>query len=101
MLLFPPASYSPVLLQSVDCFCSSRRLIASLLASFALIRQLVLLFSLMDLGGVRGKKSRVEIVSRYEHINPVKTVKVYNRYGDKTETVTVLKNVGQRGFFFF
>ena len=36
--------YSPVLLQSVDCFCSSRRLIAYLLASFALIRRLFLLF---------------------------------------------------------
>ena len=29
--------YSPVPLQSVDCFCSSRRLIASLLDSFAVV----------------------------------------------------------------
>ena len=96
VLLFPPVSYSAVLLQSVDCFCSSshpfrfslsivssinrfssrrfhssplivplqsidcfcssRLLIASLIASFALVRRLVLLFSLKDLGGVRRKK---------------------------------------------
>ena len=31
--------YSPDPLQSVDCFCSSRRLIASLLARFALVRR--------------------------------------------------------------
>ena len=31
--------YSPFPFQSVDCFCSSRRLIASLLASFALVRR--------------------------------------------------------------
>ena len=36
--------YSPVPLRSVNCFCSSRRLIASLLASFALVRRLFLLF---------------------------------------------------------
>ena len=36
--------YSPVPLQSIDCFGSSRRLIASLLASFALVRRLFLLF---------------------------------------------------------
>ena len=36
---FPPVSYSAVLLQSIDCFCSSLRLIASLLASFALVRR--------------------------------------------------------------
>ena len=36
--------YSPFPLQSVDCFCSSRRLIASLLASFALVRRLFLFF---------------------------------------------------------
>ena len=54
-LFTPPVSYLPVLLQSVNCFCSSCLLIASLLASFALVRRLVLLFSLMDLGGVDGK----------------------------------------------
>ena len=31
--------YSAVPLQSIDCFCSSRRLIASLLARFALVRR--------------------------------------------------------------
>ena len=36
--------YSPIPLQSVDCSCCSRRLIASLLASFALVRRLFLLF---------------------------------------------------------
>ena len=35
----PPVSYSAVPLQSIDCFCSSRRLIASLLARFALVRR--------------------------------------------------------------
>ena len=39
LLFFPPVSYSAVPLQSIDCFCSSRRLIASLLARFALVRQ--------------------------------------------------------------
>ena len=39
LLFFPPVSYSAVPLQSIDCFCSSRRLIASLLARFALIRR--------------------------------------------------------------
>ena len=39
LLFFRPASYSAVPLQSVDCFCSSRRLIASLLARFALVRR--------------------------------------------------------------
>ena len=29
----------PFMLQSIDCFCSSRRLIASLLARFALVRR--------------------------------------------------------------
>ena len=38
-LFFPPVSYSDVPLQSINCFCSSRRLIASLLASFALVRR--------------------------------------------------------------
>ena len=74
VLLFPPVSYSVVLLQSVDYFCSSCRIIASFLASFALVRRLFLLFSsinrfsyrqfrfspsigsLKDLGGGRGKK---------------------------------------------
>ena len=37
LLFFPPVSYSAVPLQSIDCFCSSRRLIASLLARFALV----------------------------------------------------------------
>ena len=37
LLLPPPVSYSAVPLQSIDCFCSSRRLISSLLASFALV----------------------------------------------------------------
>ena len=36
--------YSPVPLHSVDCFCSSCRLKASLLARFALVRRLFLLF---------------------------------------------------------
>ena len=39
LLFFPPTSYSAVPLQSIDCFCSSRRLIASLLAKFALVRR--------------------------------------------------------------
>ena len=39
LLFFPPVSYSAVPLQSTDCFCSSRRLIASLLARFALVRR--------------------------------------------------------------
>ena len=39
LLFFPPVSYSAILLQSIDCFCSSRRLIASLLARFALVRR--------------------------------------------------------------
>ena len=39
LLIFQPVSYSTVLLQSIDCFCSSRRLIASLLARFALVRR--------------------------------------------------------------
>ena len=38
LLFFPPVSYSAVPLQFIDCFCSSRRLIASL-ASFALVRR--------------------------------------------------------------
>ena len=38
MLFLPPVSYSAVPLQSIGCFCSSRRLIASLLAKFALVR---------------------------------------------------------------
>ena len=39
LLFFPPVSYSAVPLQSIDCFCSSLRLIASLLARFALVRR--------------------------------------------------------------
>ena len=39
LLFFPPVSYSAVPLQSIDCFCSSRRLIASLLARLSLVRQ--------------------------------------------------------------
>ena len=39
LLFFPPVSYSAVPLQSIDCFCSSRRLFASLLARFALVRR--------------------------------------------------------------
>ena len=39
LLFFPPVSYSAVPLQSIDCFCSSRRLLASLLARFALVRR--------------------------------------------------------------
>ena len=39
LLFFPPVSYSAVPLQSIDCFCSSCRLIASLLARFALVRR--------------------------------------------------------------
>ena len=39
LLFFPPVSYSAIPLQSIDCFCSSRRLIASLLARFALVRR--------------------------------------------------------------
>ena len=37
LLFFPPVSYSAVPLQSIDCYCSSRRLIASLLARFVLV----------------------------------------------------------------
>ena len=39
MLFFPPVSYSAVSVQSIDCFCSSCRSIASLLARFALVRR--------------------------------------------------------------
>ena len=39
LLFFPPVSYSAIPLQSIDCFCSSRRLISSLLARFALVRR--------------------------------------------------------------
>ena len=39
LLFFPPVSYSAAPLQSINCFCSSRRLIASLLASFAQVRR--------------------------------------------------------------
>ena len=39
LLFFLPVSYSAVSLQSIDCFCSSCRLIASLLARFALVRR--------------------------------------------------------------
>ena len=39
LLFFPPVSYSAVPLQSIDCFCSSRRLIASLLARFVLVHR--------------------------------------------------------------
>ena len=39
LLFFPPVSYSAVPLQFIDCFCSSRRLITSLLARFALVRR--------------------------------------------------------------
>ena len=39
LLFFPPVSYSAAPLQSIDCFCSFRRSIASLLASFALVRR--------------------------------------------------------------
>ena len=39
LLFFQPVSDSAVPLQSIDCFCSSRRLIASLLARFALVRR--------------------------------------------------------------
>ena len=37
LLFFPPVSYLAVPLQSIGCFCSSRRLIASLLTRFALV----------------------------------------------------------------
>ena len=39
LLFFPPVSYLAVPLQSINCFCSSRRLIAFLLARFALVRR--------------------------------------------------------------
>ena len=39
LLFFPAVSYSAVPLQCIDCFCSSRRLIASLRARFALVRR--------------------------------------------------------------
>ena len=39
LLFFLPVSYSVVPLQSINCFCSSRRLIASLLARFILVRR--------------------------------------------------------------
>ena len=47
-----------------------------------------LLFSVMDLGGVRRKMTR----KNCERINAVKTVKVYNRYGEKNGYG--FKNVG-------
>ena len=37
LLFFPPVYYSAVPLQSINCFCSSRQLIASLLARIALV----------------------------------------------------------------
>ena len=37
LLFFPLDSYLAVPLQSIDCFCSSRQLIASILARFALV----------------------------------------------------------------
>ena len=50
----------------------------------------------MDLGGVRRKMPR----RNCERINAAKTVKVYNRYGEKTDTV--LKTlVRRRKTFFF
>ena len=39
LLFFPPVSYAAVPLKSIDCLCSSCRLIASLLARFALVRR--------------------------------------------------------------
>ena len=39
LFFFPPVSYSAVPLQSIDCLCSSLRIIASLLARFALVRR--------------------------------------------------------------
>ena len=39
LLFLLPVSYSVVPLQSINCFCSSRRLIASLLARFILVRR--------------------------------------------------------------
>ena len=39
VVVLPTVSYSAIPLQSIDCFCSSRRLIASLLASFPLVRR--------------------------------------------------------------
>ena len=65
-------------------------LIASLITSFALVHRIVLLFSLMDLGGVRRKMPR----RNCERINAVKTVKVYNRYGEKMVNGYGFKNVG-------
>ena len=76
LLFFPPVTYSAVPLQSIYCFCSSHRLIASLLARFALVHRLLLHLSLMDLGGVRRKKAR----KNGKRINAVKTV---NGYGFK------------------
>ena len=86
LLFFPPVSYSAVPLQSIESFCSSRRLIASLLARFALVRRcncscsysrqfrfspsiISALLSLMDLGGVRRKMMR----KNCERMNAVKT----------------------------
>ena len=37
LFFVPPVSYSAIPLQSIDCFCSSRQLIASLLARFVLV----------------------------------------------------------------
>ena len=39
LLFFPPVSYSAIPLQSIDYFCSSRPLIASLLARSALVHR--------------------------------------------------------------
>ena len=39
LLFFLPVSYSAVPLQSIDCYGSSRRLIASLLTRFTLVRR--------------------------------------------------------------
>ena len=58
-----------MLILSINHF-SSRKF----LASFALVRRVLLLFSLMDLGGVRQKMSR----KNCERINAVKTVNGYD-----------------------
>ena len=87
---------SALLVARSALFCrmlySSCLLIASLLVCFALVRQLVLLFSLMDLGGVRSKMTS----KNCERIKAVKQVKVYNCYGEKTVNGYFLKTLVRR-----
>ena len=88
----------------IDCFCSSSRpfrfspsIVYTLLASFALVRRLLLLFSLMDLGGVRRKMTSknceringVKMVSVFKTLVRRRTTVFFKRYGNFILTPTV------------